>query len=212
MKPLRIGIYGGAFDPPHRAHVGLAQAAVAQLGLDLLYVVPTGQPWMKTRQLTSAEHRLRMAELAFTSVPQVVVSDCEVRRSGITYTMDTLLTLQAQHPQAVWFLVLGQDLLPTLPRWQQATALSEAAQVAVLQRPQEDAPALQEVAERVQQELPALQVVFLQAPSSTISSTAVREGLQARASLSNAQRVRWLRDFVPEPVAEYINKHHLYLD
>ena len=60
---MRIGIYGGAFDPPHNAHLGLARAAVEQLGLDILYVIPTGQPWMKQRRLTAAEHRLAMARL-----------------------------------------------------------------------------------------------------------------------------------------------------
>ena len=54
----RIGLYGGAFDPPHKAHVALAAAAVQQLALDRLYVIPTGQPWMKQRRLTAAEHRL----------------------------------------------------------------------------------------------------------------------------------------------------------
>ena len=73
---MRIGIYGGAFDPPHKAHLGLARAAVEQLALNRLYVIPTGQPWMKQRRLTAAEHRLAMARLAFESVPEVQVDDC----------------------------------------------------------------------------------------------------------------------------------------
>ena len=94
---MRIGIYGGAFDPPHKAHLGLARAAVEQLALNRLYVIPTGQPWMKQRRLTAAEHRLAMARLAFESVPEVQVDDCEVQREGTTYTIDTLHELQQRH-------------------------------------------------------------------------------------------------------------------
>ena len=71
----RIGIFGGAFDPPHLAHVALAQAAVTQLGLDELRVFPTGQAWHKARALTGAAHRLAMAKLAFGAVPGAVVDD-----------------------------------------------------------------------------------------------------------------------------------------
>ncbi|MGA1168233.1 MAG: adenylyltransferase/cytidyltransferase family protein, partial [Burkholderiaceae bacterium] len=67
-----VGIYGGAFDPPHQAHVALAQAALAQLALDQLYIVPTGDAWHKTRPLSAAAHRLRMAELAFADLSGAV--------------------------------------------------------------------------------------------------------------------------------------------
>ena len=99
-KPRRIGLYGGAFDPPHLAHVALAQAAVQQLGLERIYIIPTGQPWMKQRQLTPPAHRLHMAQAAFASIPQAVVDDCELRRSGTTYTIDTLRELQRRYATA----------------------------------------------------------------------------------------------------------------
>ena len=76
----RIGVFGGAFDPPHRAHVALAQAAVAQLGLAELRIFPTGQAWHKARPLSSAAARLAMAELAFAALPNVTVDAREIRR------------------------------------------------------------------------------------------------------------------------------------
>lgn len=134
----RVGLYGGAFDPPHLAHIALAQAAVEQLGLDVLYIIPTGQPWMKQRSLTPAAHRLAMAQLAFAHLPKVQVDDCELRRSGTTYTIDTLRELQARPAHAGqasdWFLVMGEDLLHTLPQWQRADDLLREVTAAVLPR------------------------------------------------------------------------------
>ena len=133
-----MGLYGGAFDPPHLAHIALAQAAVEQLGLDVLYIIPTGQPWMKQRSLTPAAHRLAMAQLAFAHLPKVQVDDCELRRSGTTYTIDTLRELQARPAHtgqaSDWFLVMGEDLLHTLPQWQRADDLLREVTAAVLPR------------------------------------------------------------------------------
>ncbi|MDO4794923.1 MAG: nicotinate (nicotinamide) nucleotide adenylyltransferase [Brachymonas sp.] len=134
----RVGLYGGAFDPPHFAHMALARAAVEQLGLDVLYIIPTGQPWMKQRRLMPAAHRLAMAQLAFAGLPCVQVDDCELRRSGITYTIDTLRELQARPAHAGqptdWFLIMGEDLLHTLPQWQRAEDLLREVTAAVLPR------------------------------------------------------------------------------
>lgn len=143
MKPSapsvpRVGLYGGAFDPPHYAHMALAQAAVEQLELDVLYIIPTGQPWMKQRRLTPAAHRLSMAQLAFADLPRVQVDGCELRREGITYTIDTLRELQVRPAHAgqasAWFLIMGEDLLHTLPQWQRAEDLLREVTAAVLPR------------------------------------------------------------------------------
>ena len=125
-KPRRIGLYGGAFDPPHLAHVALAQAAVQQLGLERIYIIPTGQPWMKQRQLTPPAHRLHMAQAAFASIPQAVVDDCELRRSGTTYTIDTLTELRAGSPGAELFLLIGADQAAAFHSWRQAQDMWQA--------------------------------------------------------------------------------------
>ena len=117
-QPLsRVGMFGGAFDPPHRAHRVLAQAAVQQLALDRLYVFPTGNAWHKDRGLTPAEHRLAMARLAFAGLDAVQVDDRELRRSGPTYSIDTLRELQAEHPGAQLHLLMGEDQAAGFTRW-----------------------------------------------------------------------------------------------
>ena len=205
----RVGLYGGAFDPPHNTHVALAEAAVAQLQLDVLYVIPTGQPWMKQRRLTEAAHRLAMARLAFGGLPKVQVDDIELRRSGVTYTIDTLRELQARPTHAGkagdWYLIMGQDLLHTLPQWQRAEDLLREVTVAVLMRPDEPGDAPQAL-----KPPPDVRMVPLRLPTSAISATQIRQGLLQRATLAPYERQAWLQNLVPGPVAQYIETHQLY--
>ena len=132
MKPpLRLGVFGGAFDPPHLAHVALARAAVEQLRLDELRVLPTGQAWHKARSLSAAEDRLAMAREAFGQVPRAVVDDRELRRAGPTYTIDTLRQLKAEFPQAQLMLVIGADQAEALHSWRECEQILKLATVAV---------------------------------------------------------------------------------
>ena len=91
----RLGIFGGSFDPPHVAHIALAQHAIEQFALDELRIIPTGDAWHKTRTLTASPHRLAMTRLAFAHVPQAVVDTREIDRLGATYTIDPAGTLPA---------------------------------------------------------------------------------------------------------------------
>ena len=99
----RLGVFGGAFDPPHMAHVALVAAAIHQLALAQVRVLPTGEAWHKQRSLSGAGHRLAMCQLAFQHLPQVVVDARETQRAGPSYTVDTLTQLQNEFPQAQLF-------------------------------------------------------------------------------------------------------------
>ncbi len=125
----RLGVFGGAFDPPHLAHVALVEAAVAQLQLDQVRVLPTGQAWHKPRNLSDAEHRLAMTRLAFADVPQVVVDEREILRTGPSYTVDTLHELQTEYPQAQLYLLLGDDQRRSLSSWHQ---IGEIGRIAII--------------------------------------------------------------------------------
>ena len=130
----RIGMYGGAFDPPHNAHVALTKAAVEQLGLDVLHVIPTGHAWHKLQQLTVGQDRLAMAELAFGDIANVMVDRREVLRSGPTYSLDTLRELQAENPQAQLYLVMGADQAAALPTWSHFDEIAKLAIICVAER------------------------------------------------------------------------------
>jgi nicotinate-nucleotide adenylyltransferase len=194
LPPTRVGMFGGAFDPPHRAHVALARAAVEQLALDRLYVFPTGDAWHKARTLSPAGDRLAMARLAFASVPAVQVDDRELRRAGPTYSVDTLRELQAEHPGARLHLLMGEDQAAGFTRWH---AWQEIARLAVLcvagRGSGEGVPQLRA--------LPGVRLEVLQWSQRPESATEIR------ARLTGGQDI----DELVEPaVASYIESHHLY--
>ena len=83
----RIGVFGGAFDPPHNAHIALARAAIEQFALGALHIVPTGQAWHKARALSASSHRLAMARLAFEDIPRIVVDERELQRTGFPWRL-----------------------------------------------------------------------------------------------------------------------------
>ena len=132
----RVGALGGTFDPIHRAHLHLADAAAAALQLDRLLLIPAGDPWMKRdRDVTDARHRYAMVEAVVRERGGGLEAlDIELRRSGPTYTIDTLRELRAAGASQLWWL-LGGDALQSLPRWRQAAELLTLARIAVASRP-----------------------------------------------------------------------------
>jgi nicotinate-nucleotide adenylyltransferase len=193
----RLGVFGGAFDPPHVMHRALAQAALAQLQLDRLLIVPTGRAWHKSRPLTDAAHRVAMARLAFDGLPGVSIDEREITRAGPSYTADTLGELHAEYPAASLFLVIGQDQAQALPGWHAWEQVVALATIAVAERA-DAAPANSrfQPPDHLQQRF-----VRLQLPVSDISATDIR--LRARDGLG-------IVPLVGEPVARYIVLHRLY--
>ena len=193
----RIGMFGGAFDPPHLAHRALAGAALAQLQLDALHVLPTGQAWHKSRPLTAAAHRLAMSRLAFEGLGPVLLDDREIRRDGPSYTLDTLRELHAEHPQAELYLVMGKDQADVLPTWRNWQDIVSLACICVADR---DMLTGQET-----QFLPPPEMVGrfrkLQMPAMDISATGIR------ARVAGGQGIAPL---VSPAVARYIEHNSLY--
>jgi nicotinate-nucleotide adenylyltransferase len=195
--PRRLGVFGGAFDPPHLAHRALAEVALAELQLDELRVLPTGQAWHKTRPLTPAHHRLAMAELAFADLPGLVLDDREIRRAGPSYTLDTLRELQAEQPGAELFLVMGKDQADALPSWRNWQEIVHFAIICVADR---DALTGKETKFVPPVEM-AARFHKLHMPAMDISATGIR------SRIASGQDVAPL---VSASVARYIEHHHLY--
>lgn len=198
----RIGVFGGAFDPPHRAHVALAQAALTQLKLDRLHIIPTGQAWHKRRALSAPEHRLAMAKLAFGGLDRVVVDERELARAGPSYTIDTLESLQAENPDAQIYLVIGDDQFAALKTWHRWEAILEIAIICIANRTD---PARAEAVLDHEKQAPHA-VLTLQLPLMPVSATDIR--LQISSGRTSPQG--WA-PLVPEPVARYIERHRLYV-
>ncbi len=204
LTPVRLGVFGGAFDPPHRTHVALVEAALAQLQLDELRIFPTGDAWHKTRTLSPAADRLAMADLAFGGMARVVVDPREVRRAGPTYTLDTLRELKREFPQAQPVLIMGSDqaaALPTWHGWQEILAIAIVSIAERLESARSDGSATR-FDPRTLPGLPAgARFEALELPPVDTSATDIR------ARVARGEDIAAL---VPPAVARYIDQHHLY--
>ncbi len=190
---MKIGLFGGTFDPPHNAHVALASLALEELALDELRWIPAGEPWQKTRRVTPAAQREAMVRLAMQGEPRFVLDRCEIRRTGASFTLDTVRELQAAQPGNEWFLVIGQDQYANLHTWRDWRELLARVTLAVANRPGvaiEPHPDVKAAAQRV-----------VPLPMLDIASTEIR----ARAAAGQD-----IDALVPAGVARYIEAHHLY--
>ncbi|MGE0098974.1 MAG: nicotinate (nicotinamide) nucleotide adenylyltransferase [Hydrogenophaga sp.] len=206
MATRRVGMFGGAFDPPHRAHRALAETALEQLQLDVLHILPTGQAWHKSRTLSCARDRVAMCQLAFGDLPHVVIDEREIHRQGPSYTADTLSELRREHPGAELFLVLGADQLLAFKTWVRWQEVLQLARLAVANRATHigaHAP----LDQTTEADLSDVGIPFepLRMPLKNISATDVRARVSQSAPSTGALDV-----LVPEPVARYISQHHLY--
>ena len=204
LNPVRLGVFGGAFDPPHRTHVALVEAALAQLRLDELRIFPTGAAWHKVRALSPAADRLAMAELAFGGIPRVVVDPREVQRAGPTYTLDTLRELKREFPDAQPVLIMGSDqaaALPTWHGWQEILAIAIVSIAERLESGRSDGSATR-FDPRTLPGLPAgARFETLELLPMDTSATDIR------ARVARGEDIAAL---VPPAVARYIDQHHLY--
>jgi nicotinate-nucleotide adenylyltransferase len=132
---LRLGVFGGSFNPPHVGHFLIASDAFEALDLDMLLIVPAAANPLKGSEMSaSPKQRLRMVELAFAGDPRFEVSSMEIERGGLSYTVDTLEALASQHAGAELVLLLGMDALRTLEKWKRPERIRELARLAVLAR------------------------------------------------------------------------------
>ena len=133
---MRIGIFGGSFDPVHYGHLILAETCRESCHLDEVRLVPAAVPPHKLDMKRAPnEHRLEMLQLAVGGHPAIVVWDVELRRGGISYSVDTLRTLREERPQDELFFLLGADSLFDLPHWRQPEVICELACLVVVSRP-----------------------------------------------------------------------------
>ncbi|CAN1557948.1 NadD Nicotinic acid mononucleotide adenylyltransferase [Burkholderiaceae bacterium] len=194
---MRIGLFGGAFDPPHNAHVALAQAALRQLSLNVLHVLPTGDAWHKPRDLTPGHHRLAMCQQAFESFPNVVVDDLELKRPGPSYTVDTLAVLRERYAGAEFFVVLGLDQAAQFVHWHQSDQILAWAQLAIADR------SLEGQEKAASPEWHNRAHLHLNMPLMPLSATDIRQRCRTGEDLSA---------LLSTAVIRYIQNNHLYLD
>ena len=201
VRVRRVGVFGGAFDPPHNTHLALVAAAIQQHGLDEVRVFPTGHAWHKTRTLSAPEHRLAMARLAFAPEPKVVVDPREILRAGPTYTVDTLRELKAEMPDAELLLLIGADQARALPTWHAWQEILQLAIISVAERADSSGVSTPFDVKSLPAESAAGRFEALFLPATDVSATNIRQRVGA---------TQGIKQLVPEAVARYIEQHHLY--
>ena len=190
---MRLGVFGGSFDPPHVGHLLAASDAVEALALDRVLFVPAAvSPFKHGVTATPPADRLAMVRLLVAGDPRFEVDPIEIDRAGLSYMVDTLAALAARHPDATLFLIVGEDVLPTFAQWREHARILSLARLAVVRRGVEDVVAAG---------APVPPHVPIPPRRVDVSSTEVRQ--RARAG-------RPLRGFVPDAVAAYIERARLY--
>lgn len=188
---MRLGLYGGTFDPPHLGHLVAASEACDLLRLDRLLWVPAAvHPLKCGRVRTPAPLRLEMARAAVADDPRFRADDLELRREGPSYTVDTLRQVRDRHPGAEIFFLTGADNLADLPRWREPDEIARIATLAVVTREGERLP-----------DDPPYPAVHVPVTRVDVSSTLVRRF---------AAEGRSLRYLVPDAVRAVIERERLY--
>jgi nicotinate-nucleotide adenylyltransferase len=196
---MKLGILGGTFDPPHFGHLAMAEAALTQLALDKVLFAPVGvQPLKQEERSSTPEQRARMVELAIADDPRFALSRADLDRPGPHYTVDLLVILQRQYPDAALWFIMGEDSLGDLLRWRDPARLIQLARLAVLRRPgyEPDWTVLD-------QALPDLRarLDWIEHAAIDISATDIRQRVQHGLPLAA---------LVPERVSAYLVAQRLY--
>jgi nicotinate-nucleotide adenylyltransferase len=196
-----VGILGGTFNPPHAAHLTLARAALEQLGLERVLLMPArSAPHKPVAEDPGAQHRLRMCQLAAGGDERIGVCTLELDRPGPSYTVDTLRFIHATNPDVELTLLVGADMAQALPSWREPQEILRSATLAVAPRPDVDPAAVRRALHAVDG---AAEPLFLGIPELALSSS------QVRARVAAGQPVK---ELVGGEVAAYIARHGLYRD
>lgn len=190
----KIGLLGGSFDPVHKAHIALAQAAITSLGLDSLQLIPAGQPWQKEKLKANNEQRLEMLTIASKGLAKININTVEIDRSGATYTIDTLESLP-KGPKYYW--VMGSDQLANFCSWHRWQDIIRLVDLAVAKRPNSKLIAPKQLSIALNEN----HIVEIQFDPINVSATQIRNYLEKDIDCSK---------YIDSNVLTYIKENNIY--
>ncbi len=198
---MRLGLFGGTFDPVHNGHLLLAEQCREQCALDEIWFLPSGSPPHKDAStINSGPARAEMLELATAGRAQFVVNRMELDREGTTFTVDTLAQLHDEQTDRELFFLIGADSLIDLPNWREPTKIAQLATIIAVNRGDRPLPDLSGIAQTLGAET-AAKIQFAEMPGIDISATDIRRRVREGRSI---------RYLVPRAVEQYIIEHKLY--
>ncbi|MEG6503394.1 MULTISPECIES: nicotinate (nicotinamide) nucleotide adenylyltransferase [unclassified Desulfovibrio] len=193
-KPrLRVGIYGGSFNPVHLGHVRAVELFVERLQLDCALVIPSSFPFYKNTRPTPFMHRYAMCLLAFQKTLKVIVSDLERNHPRGMHTCDVIREIRSHYDTAALYLLVGVDVFRKMPGWEDVNSILRETEIVVLRREtEEEVPPFP---------FPGARVTVLDDPALPLSASEIRSDIEAGCSVQGK---------VPEEVAEYMETFRLY--
>lgn len=193
---MKIGLFGGTFNPVHNGHLEIARRVLNDFGLTKVIFIPSGNPPHKNREdLTDASHRLKMLELAIADEKRFEVSDIEIKREGKSYTLDTIKQIKEIYDEnAVLYFISGADMALDLPKWKDPLKILELVRFIAVERPGFPLVKLPEEYRK--------KIIFVEGVSIDISSSDIRQRVKCGKSI---------KKFVPDTVEQYIKEHSLFI-
>lgn len=189
-KRKRVGILGGTFNPPHLGHLIIADQVGTQLGLDKVLFMPDNiPPHVDHKSAINGHRRLKMVQLAIAGNSLFAPEDIELRRGGVSYTVDTIKMLKRQHPDTDYYFIIGGDMVQYLPKWHEPEQLIRMVHLVGVKR-------------RGYTISTPYPVLWVDTPLIDISSTIIRK------KIKNHESVHYL---IPDSVEQYIREEGLYL-
>jgi nicotinate-nucleotide adenylyltransferase len=185
---MKIGILGGAFNPPHIGHLVLATQILERVKLDKVFFIPTNISPHKESENVSADDRLKMVQLAVSDNKAFKVLDLEIKRGGVSYTIDTIKELKSKYPGDEFYLIIGSDLANNFSSWKDSKELDRIAKIVVAQR--DNYPL------KIENDFIVVNITQID-----LSSSQIRELIKKEKPIDK---------LVPAKVLDYIKKHKLY--
>lgn len=197
---MRTGIYGGSFNPVHNGHIHLADSAAKELGLDRIFLLPSGiSPHRSSLEYASGDDRLEMLRLACVGHEKLVPCDFELKNQRKSYTVYTVREFRRRFPEDELFLLVGSDMLLSFDNWYRFDEILQHVKLAALSRENGDREKLEEKAEKLRK---FGEIFICGAPPQEVSSTEIRKKIKKNENISC---------YLPENVVQYIKRNNLYL-
>ncbi len=209
---MKLGIFGGTFNPIHSAHLRTAEEAGYKLGLDKVIFVPSGNPPLKEQGTVEASHRFAMAALAAASNKGFLVSDLEAGKRGKSYTVDTLRMFHKKYPVAELFFILGIDAFLDMPKWRQPERLTGLTDFIIVSRPgfSFDAIAKSPYIESVESSGGAYALCSLKSGRRAFLVPVTRLDISSTGIRNLIKQKKSIKYLLPASVERYIKKNKLY--
>ena len=196
---MRIGVYGGSFNPPHNGHLMLAKELTPKLCLDKLIIIPSNiSPQKSDNGNIEPEHRIKMCQILFDE-PSFVVSDCEIKRGGKSYTFDTLTDLKKKYAEDELYLFMGSDMFLSFDTWYRYEDILSLCTVCAISR--EDKQCTEQMCKYANEVLKNRNVIIFDVEPMTVSSSQIRDNIKNGISC---------KKLLDDRVIEYIRKNELY--